>query len=328
MHLVRFVYQEEVEALERLFYLTERRNAKEPDDYVFTNGYIMFKGDISLTLSNILSHLQVETIWAPIWVEGAARGLFSDQADLAADILGLPEIPKIRWWKMFGQVVFIDRNDYITMVRLLQNSNKDYLFLQGVSDKKKIVTGLFDVFRRGDFYRVPQGVTHRMIESYLLNDTGFILEPDPNLVEKIKENYFATRAHRVPGGRRPVMFADLGVDVRLDSLEELLTYLYPNLRKKVPSGIPLHFPPNPNLSKEENEIWVLPVPLGEEDIHLELSFYRITHYIDEEYILYRENRLFDLDIATRYLLTKKKETKKLSPMEVEESSPVPMEINS
>ena len=96
MFRIRLVYSDELVTWARLFFLTEGRNLL-PEDYVLENGYIVFKSNISVQLEQIFQRVETETIWAPIWVEGLAKGFFSDQTDTAAKLAGLDVVPEINW---------------------------------------------------------------------------------------------------------------------------------------------------------------------------------------------------------------------------------------
>jgi len=300
---VRLVYPEEFIAFRRLFYLTERRNLSE-DDYVLEDNYIQFKPNISLQLERILQRIEIESIWAPLWVEGLARGFFSNQADTAARLAGLNTIPEINWSFIYGQVVFVDRNQYKEAKDLAERFRSDWIFLQGVSWKRVVVGGMSGQEAVDDFRRVPKGIDVRAIESYLIDDIGFIVEYTnlSQLQNEIVANYLATRSRRVPGGREPHPFADLGWAISLDSFDELQTLLNSELRQLVPRGVPLHFPHNPTLSEENNKIWELPIAVGDEDIHLELSYYRDSGQIDPQYAKYRETHILNLEPASKIYL--------------------------
>lgn len=296
---IRYVYPDELSVYKRLFYLTEKRNLTN-DDYILKDGYIHFKPNISLTLDQILQRMEIETIWSPIWVEGLARGFFSNSADVATEISGLSAIPEISWSVVHSQVVFIDRNQYNYAKELVSRFRDEWVFLQNVPWKRIVVGGMANQPNIGDFWKIPDNLDVRVVESYLLNGIGFIFD-DPNwkfydiLKKKVINNYLSTRSRRVPGGRAPQKFADLGWSVKLDSFDELQSLLNPILQKQVPKGVPLHFPFNPDLYGVDAKIWELPIAVGDEDIHLELSYYRNTGKLDSEYSDYRQSHILNLD---------------------------------
>lgn len=300
MFRIRWIYPEEISVYKRLFYITEGRNLTE-NDYTMDKEYINFKPNMSVELVSILERMMIETIWAPLWVEGLARGFFSDSAETAAHIANLSTIPEISWSIVYGQVVFVDRNQYEEAKNLAENFKKDWIFVQNVPWKRLVVGGLSNQPAIGDFRKIPEGTTVRMLESYLFDHTGFIFENLNNLEEKVTNNYFSTRSRRVPGGRKPQQFADLGWSIKLDSFDELYSLLYPEMQQIIPKGVPLHFLPNSRLSGKDAKIWELPVAVGDEDLHLELSFYRDTGQIDPEYFSYRESRILNMDSSKKEL---------------------------
>jgi hypothetical protein len=313
---LRIVFAEELRALARLFFLTEGRNLT-PNDYRQDGQYLELTSKITDELKNVLQPFEEETIWAPLWVEGLARGFFSDDADTATKLAQLNQIPNIPYRSVYGPVVFVDRNYYQQAAELARNfENNNWIYTGDVDPRRLITSGILrsrspeaaPVETVDNYYRIPSEfnpLSARAFESYLLGWPFFVL-PNSTSYEQLKsairQNYKQTRGRRVIGGRKIEPFADLGWAVSLDSGDELLSLINPNARPLAP-GQPLQFPPNPNLTGDEAFIWQYPVKVGDEDLAFELSTFRETNSVDPDYWQYRETQIRNLDPVARNYFT-------------------------
>lgn len=296
---LRVVYPEEELAYKRLFFLITDRNLDESEHHV-EDGYLYVMSDISHKLNQILDRFQTETIWAPIWLEGSARGLFSDHA---SDI-------NIPWSMKYGPVVFVDRNYYLSVLELAKQSRTDYIY-SGDMDIRRLVTGKITAITSEmqrcypipeDFKDIFKSNAARVFECYLLGWDFFILPAHPNLKEYVADNYRKTISRRIPGGRKIVQFADLGYAVTLDSGDELASIFKDNIIAKTGR---LMFPPNPDFEEDDQILWQAPIKMGEEDLHFELSYYRETGKVDSEYWQYREEKILELDDTSKEIFLNK-----------------------
>ena len=299
---LRIVYNEELIAYKRLFFLIEGRNL-ENTDYRVDNGFLVFTAFISEKLNKLLRRFEIETIWAPLWVEGISRGLFTNDAGIAAQLLGLKEIPKISWSVICGPIVFIDRNFYPTIIDVMNNVPQDWIYGGDVDPKRLITGGVLPLNGRTkaeNYYQLPSHLTARMVDCYLQCWNFFVL-PATNSIDSLKKlilaNYKNTLSRRVQGKRTVKKFSDLGYAVYLDSADELCSLL--GDQDIIQDQERLHFPSIPDLEGLDNEIWKYPVKVGSEDIQSELSYYRQTGNIDPSYYQYRLNRIQNLGTVER-----------------------------
>lgn len=311
MTKLRIVFAEEFQALARLFFLTEGKNLT-PNDYRQDGQYLELTTEITDELDNLLQPFQEETIWAPLWIEGLARGFFSNDANTAIKLAQLTNIPDIPYRSTYGPIVFVDRNYYQQAVQLAQDYSNNWIYAGEADNRRLITSGILrsrplnatPIENVDNYYRIPpefNPLGARTFESYLYGWPFFIL-PNSLSYEQLKlairNNYKRSRARRVIGGRKIQQFADLGWAVSLDSGDELLSLINPSARPDAP-GEPLRFPPNPNLTGDDALIWEYPVKVGDEDLAFQLSTYRETNTVDPEYWQYRETQIQNLDPVAR-----------------------------
>lgn len=304
---VRIIYTEEFIALSRLFFLIEDRPLQSKD-YRVENGYFILLNNVSSTLTNILRQFEEETIWAAAWIQGPIRKRLLKNND---------DIP---WIVVYGPVIFIDRNYYSKLLSLISTENEAMLYLPD-SDRKRIITGGLIWEKDKTHYELPEPLLNvvallfgsnnvfisiKMIETYLLGWPYFIF-PDNLQIEKIKsgliKNYRNTKSRRVRGNRRIICIANFGTLVKLDSYDELISLLQllssDNSSLSPTPSKSLRFPENLQLVEDDQKIWRTPIRVGEEDIHLELSYYRETGQLDSEYEKYREICIQKMDECTK-----------------------------
>jgi len=284
---LRIVYEEELVALRRLFFMTEGRNLND-SDLILSNGWLTINTNISDELLSILQKFETETIWAPLWVSGISRGFFSNEVHTAMQLSGISSIPDIRWLLMYKQIVFVDRNDYMETMKFVNNYVGDRIFLQDSDIKRLVVGGINESEAIGSFYKVPKGTTVNMMESYLLGSNFFVLPCYENLKHRIMSNYMYTKSNRVPGGRSILNFPNNECAVVLDSYDELSSLLENKLEIKYSSKKYLQFLPNSSYQGDKLDIWMSPFAVGDENIYIELSYYRETGNIDKSYYKYRD----------------------------------------
>ncbi len=281
---LRIVYPEELIALARLVFLVEGRELKS-SDYTLTEGGVILTSP-SPELSALLQRFETETIWAPLWITGGGRAL-------------LMESDQIPWTNAYGPIVFVNREYYPAALALAADSDPNRVYLPEISEKRR-VTGEATSTKNEGLYRTPTGFRADQVELYLLGWPYFILPytiPFEDLKGAIRENYYRTRPDRAIGVRNIQRFADLGYAVTLDSFDEFKSLLTGSTRSSR-TGI-LTFPPNPRLTGDEGKIWILPVKVGQEDLPMELSYYRETGRLDPEYARYREETIKGLDSSQK-----------------------------
>jgi len=303
---LKIEFNDELITYKRLYFLTEKRNLSK-NDYEILNNNIYFSPNISKTLFDLLLKLQIHDDYAPIWIEGITRALFSDDAKIALEILDLDsnEILDIPYLFLFNQVLIVKRSHY-QRVKELNEKLKQYKYVYIDSydrDRYKRIKISHLTKISENIYEIPHFLDVRTVESYLLGFKFFVINTNKSFTDikiLILKNLNKTISRRIIGNRELAWLKDFGYIVILDSVDELISLLR-NIQQtttvipeKPYSGYTLQFPYNSNIPNNLQSLWRQIIPLGTEDIHLEGSYFRETGQMDESYKIYREKMLMYL----------------------------------
>ena len=204
-------------------------------------------GNRSFEEQEFLNTLAIQTIWSPIRVTGAARGLFGPDAVQAARILGLEStLPsRVTWFRTHGSIVWVPKHHLEDIRNLPQR--QDILYAPNVNPKKLIVNRIEG---NGPFYSLPDGLSARNFQDYFMLD-------------------------RVP-----------------ESPIDMEIFKFPSLNTDDPI---------------DNSVWKLPIPLGTEDLPLEIAYRNVTNQWDPKYLEYRLTELNKLSLSDKFALINRSE---------------------